>query len=428
LISAENAKKLMALAIEEAQRSVNEDEGVHPLVGAIIASGDGEVLTTAHRGEDGTGRHAEFIALSKATEESIDLTNAELFVTLEPCTARGPGKTPCAQRIIESGIRRVHIGMLDPNPYILGHGDSALNWERIKVEHFPSELVHELRELNAEFIALHEKAHLPATSLYVSTQICDIVLQELQREGVGIHELPYEWDVSITDLIQFCRSYSSLKPAELTETLYMVRGRAYDKKYATYDYSNDARGCRPEWKDDFRSVLSRLELDDFDDRHIINVGIGNGLEGLGLFDKASDLTLIDIGRLSLDAAKKLLPNATAFTASAERLEPIHDSSQDVYVSLRTYQSSYLDVIASVREAHRVLRAGGLFVASVANAFVVEDGAIVSGLVIPHTTTVDRDRPFAVAEKIRRHLTIMKFADVGVFSGYTEIYVFGRRIV
>jgi len=48
--------------------------------------------------------------------------------------------------------------------------------------------------------------------------------------------------------------------------------------------------------------------------------------------------------------------------------------------------------------------------------------------IPYTSIVDRDRPFDVAEKIRRQLTIMRFEDIGTHSGLTGIYVFGRRAV
>jgi len=427
MIQAGRAKELMRLAIDEAKKSIVEDQGVHPYVGAVIAGGDGQVIATAHRGETGSGRHAEFIALSKTAEAQVDLADAELFITLEPCTARGPGKTPCEQRIAESGIHRVHIGMLDPNPQILGRGETALRWKGIDVERFPSELIRELEELNDEFVKVHREAHLPTTSLYVTTQIYDIILQELQREGLDIKELPYDWDVSICDLVQYCRFfYSESIPWDLDDMLHRVRGSAFDKKYADYTYENDARGLIPEWRDDFLSIVARIGLGSLNDYRVINVGIGNGTEGDGLLDEIAELTLVDVGPLSLKAAKARLPRARTFVADGEKLAPIRASSQDVYMSLRTYQSSYFDVVSGVREAYRALRPGGLFVVSVANAFVSDGDAIVPGLVIPNTSIVDRDRPFEVAEKIRRQLTIMRFEDVGIHSGLTEIYVFGRR--
>jgi len=429
LIQPDKAKELMWLAIAEAKKSIAEDDGVHPHVGAVIADGNGEVIATAYRGESGSGRHAEFVVLSKAQESGANLCEAELFVTLEPCTARGPGKKPCAQRIKESGIRRVHIGMLDPNPQILGRGEMALRWGHLSVERFPSELITELEAVNAEFVRVQREAHIPTTSLYVTTQIPDIILQELQREGLEISDLPYDWDVSFQDLVQYCLPFCSPRiPWNHEDMLHRIRGLAFDRKYADYSYANDARGLIPAWQEEFLSIVARMGIGSLTDFRLIDVGIGNGAEGEGLLGEIAALTLVDIGTKSLEAAKTVLPHARTFVADAERLAPIGSSSQDIYVSLRTYQSSYFDIVGGVRQAYRVLRPGGLFIASVANAFVGQEGAIVPGLVIPHTSIVDRDRPFEVGERIRRQLTIMRFEDVGVYSGRTEIYVFGRRSV
>jgi pyrimidine deaminase RibD-like protein/SAM-dependent methyltransferase len=427
MINQNSAKELMKLAIEQARGSVVEDRGIHPFVGAVIADGNGQVISKACRGETGLGRHAEFIALTRAAEAGVDLGNAEMFVTLEPCTARGPGKTPCVERIKGSGIRRVHIGMLDPNPQILGRGETQLRWEDIDVERFPSDLIRVLEELNSDFVKVHREAHLPASSLYVSTQVCDIMLEELQREGLDIKELPFDWDISIEDLIEYCRpSHTEAVPWDLEDMLHRVRGTAFDKKYSDYTYDKDARGTLPEWIGDVTGLLMRMRIKSLGQYRVINVGIGNGLEGEGLLDELNNLILADIAPMSLERAKGRLPRARGFVASAEMLKPIRTSSQDIYLSLRTFQSSYFDIARAVREAYRVLRPGGVFLVSVANAFLGDDDALIPGLVIPHTSVVDRDRPFEVAEKIRRQLTIMRFDDVGMHSGVSEIFVFGRR--
>ena len=171
----------------------------------------------------------------------------------------------------------------------------------------------------------------------------------------------------------------------------------------------------PEWKQDLISILKRMGVDPLENFRVINVGVGNGIEGEGVLDRLSSLTLVDIAPRSLEAARSRLPRANAFVAAAERLKPIREFSQDVYLSLRTYQSSYFDIVRAIREGDRVLRPGGAFVISVANAFVGEEGAVLPGLVIPHTGIIC-DRPFEVAEKIRRHLTLLRFDDVGVRSG------------
>lgn len=427
MIPEPRTKELMRLAIAEAGKSIVEDHGVHPFVGAVIADGDGQVIASAYRGETGSGRHAEFIVLSKVEKINANLTEAELFVTLEPCTARGPGKIPCAERIVGSGIRRVHIGMLDPNPQILGRGETALRWKGIDVERFPSDLIRELETLNQEFVKVHREAHIPTTSLYVTTQICDIMVQELQREGLNAKELPSDWDVSVDDVIQYCGAfYSESIPWDLVDMVHRIRGLAYDRKYADYTYEKDARGLIPEWRDDFLSVLGRIGLASLKEYRVLVVGAGNGLEGDGMWGDIAELTLVDIGPQSLAAARQRLPRARTIVADAERLAPIRTCSQDAYISLRTYQSSFFDILSATRQAYRILRPGGVFVVSVANAFVGDGGAIVPGLVIPRTTIIDRDRPFDVADRIRHQLTVLRFDQVGMHSGPTEIFVFGRR--
>lgn len=56
-------RRFARLAIEEARKSVPEDERIHPRVGIVVVK-DGRVLATAHRGEF-RQCHGEFVALEK---------------------------------------------------------------------------------------------------------------------------------------------------------------------------------------------------------------------------------------------------------------------------------------------------------------------------------------------------------------------------
>jgi pyrimidine deaminase RibD-like protein len=164
--------RLMREAIAEAYKSKAEDNRNHPLVGAIITDDDGKILLRAHRGENGDGGHAEFLLFQKAKSEKIDLKGKTLFVTLEPCTRRGPGKIPCAVRVANSGIKRVFMGTIDPNPSISGRGESFLVNQGLEVEQFPFSLAQELRKSNEAFF--HDY------SLY-STPV--VALDDMAQEG-----------------------------------------------------------------------------------------------------------------------------------------------------------------------------------------------------------------------------------------------------
>jgi pyrimidine deaminase RibD-like protein len=150
----ENDQRFARLAIEEARKSISEQDGrPHPRVGAVVVK-DGQVLSAAHRGE-AAGNHAEFIALEKKLPD-VAAAGATVYTTLEPCTTRNHPKVPCAERLVERKVARVVIGMLDPDPRITGRGQRKLRSANIVTDFFPHELMTEVEELNREFTRHYE--------------------------------------------------------------------------------------------------------------------------------------------------------------------------------------------------------------------------------------------------------------------------------
>ena len=135
----------------------------NPMVGAVLVDADGQILAEGWHEKYGEA-HAEvncFRNYEKTiTNDQSPITNLKectLFVSLEPCSHYG--KTPpCAKLIIEKGVGRVVVGMLDPNPLVAGKGVQMLRDAGIEVE--VGVLEEECRELNKRFLCLHEK-HRP---------------------------------------------------------------------------------------------------------------------------------------------------------------------------------------------------------------------------------------------------------------------------
>lgn len=116
----------------------------NPMVGAVIVK-DNKVIGEGFHEKYGHA-HAERNAVKNAVE---DIEGATVYVTLEPCAHYG--KTPpCVDLLIEKKVRKVVIGMLDPNPLVAGKSIKKLKENNIEVKVGVKEK--ECRKLNEVFI------------------------------------------------------------------------------------------------------------------------------------------------------------------------------------------------------------------------------------------------------------------------------------
>ncbi|MDA8715379.1 bifunctional diaminohydroxyphosphoribosylaminopyrimidine deaminase/5-amino-6-(5-phosphoribosylamino)uracil reductase RibD [Flavobacteriales bacterium] len=123
----------------------------NPSVGAMIVRNH-EIIGKGHTQPFG-GNHAEVEAF-KEIPRCENLSDATLYVTLEPCAHYG-NTPPCAELIIQSGIKHVVIGSLDPNARVNGSGLNRLKSCGINVEVGPLKAECEL--LNKRFYTFHQK-------------------------------------------------------------------------------------------------------------------------------------------------------------------------------------------------------------------------------------------------------------------------------
>ena len=99
----------------------------NPMVGAVVVK-SGKVISGGYHKKAGLP-HAEIAALRKAGSKA---RGADLYVNLEPCCHQGR-TPPCTESIIAAGIKKVVMGIRDPNRLVSGKGIRSLRKNGIEV-------------------------------------------------------------------------------------------------------------------------------------------------------------------------------------------------------------------------------------------------------------------------------------------------------
>ena len=149
-------EKYMRRCLQLAQNG-RQNAKPNPMVGAVIVSADGRIIGEGYHVRCGEG-HAEVNAFASVRPEDEPLLpESTIYVSLEPCSHYG--KTPpCADLIINKGVRRVVVGCIDEFAEVQGRGIKKLREAGIEVE--VGVLEAECKALNRRFLTFHRE-HRP---------------------------------------------------------------------------------------------------------------------------------------------------------------------------------------------------------------------------------------------------------------------------
>ena len=129
----------------------------NPNVGALLVDASGSVVGEGFYTYNGV-KHAEVKAIEQAGGKA---RGATLYINLEPCSHQGR-TGPCAEAVVEAGIKRVVACMADPNPLVSGRGFARLRAAGVQVA--SGILEDEARPLNDAF-AKYIRYRLPLVTL-----------------------------------------------------------------------------------------------------------------------------------------------------------------------------------------------------------------------------------------------------------------------
>jgi diaminohydroxyphosphoribosylaminopyrimidine deaminase/5-amino-6-(5-phosphoribosylamino)uracil reductase len=157
-------KVLMRRALAEATKG-GRAVRPNPQVGAALRTMDGQIYVSHHArvGE----AHAERRLLETLAAQGIDVAGGELAVTLEPCCHQGR-TPPCTDIVLAARLKRVLVGLRDPNPLVAGRGLELLRGSGLDV--VEDVLTDECRAINREWLRSHELGR-PFVTLKMATSM-----------------------------------------------------------------------------------------------------------------------------------------------------------------------------------------------------------------------------------------------------------------
>jgi diaminohydroxyphosphoribosylaminopyrimidine deaminase / 5-amino-6-(5-phosphoribosylamino)uracil reductase len=152
-------EKYMRMALKLAAKAKGRTSP-NPMVGAVVVK-NGKIIARGWHHKAGEP-HAEAIALEKAGTAA---QGATLYVTLEPCSHTDKRTPPCSPLVIQSGVKRAVIAMIDPNPRVSGGGIKTLGKAGLEV--VTGVLEAEARKLNEAFVK-HITTGMPFVTLKIA--------------------------------------------------------------------------------------------------------------------------------------------------------------------------------------------------------------------------------------------------------------------
>lgn len=193
----QNYKKFMKKCIFLAKKGEG-NVSPNPLVGAVVLDKNGEIAGYGWHKKYGEA-HAEVNALNMAGEKA---NGGTIFVNLEPCSHFG--KTPpCADLIIEKGLKKVVIGCVDPNPVVAGNGIKKL--EKANIEVVCGVLEDECKKLNEIFFTNRLKNRpfiaiktATTTDGKIASRTGDSKWVTCEKSRKTVHKLRNKYDAILT--------------------------------------------------------------------------------------------------------------------------------------------------------------------------------------------------------------------------------------
>lgn len=389
-------------------------------VGAVLVSQNNKLLCSAYSGEE------EYNSWCSVLMDKLHIINVNsihgLFLTINTYSS---GYFDLLRLYDYIGYDiTTYVGLPDPALSQLYDNDPVIVYETI--QRFPDNLQKEILETNSVFYS-NSGQNLKDCHFYFDNRIGSLIVNNLKRRGYNV---PLEFLNANRQRKKIarwlCRGYG-IDYSKAMRVVNNAISDSFNQKYSAYNNVLDIRSIYPNWMDPFWELIGRLNVSNSSSARVINVGVGSGDEAVSLFKDFENITFVDVATDGLAKLRKLFPFSQTMVCNADDLCEIADNRYDLYVSLRTYNSSFFNIKDAVVESFRVLKKGGSVIISIANGFLNQEShKVLPGLIIPATDFIDIYRGYEKAREIKEDLMSVGFVDIGIHIGDSEIFISGRK--
>lgn len=383
-------------------------------IGAALVSKDNDLICSSNN--TNLNQSWSTIFLDELTKKNIKEVDS-LYLTIN--SLKSDNELDINTLLNKINIKNIYLGLPDPNLNVYLSNDPIVN--KNNIYRYPENLQEKILKQNEKYY-LNSKQHLKNCSYFSTKRIGNLLIEKLKENGYILSQKEVYGNKRIPELTTFISNKYNLKYEETMNLINEGLKYAFNQKYSSYNYQDDVRSLDASWKENFISICKKIIDSSLNDIKVLDVGVGSGNEATILFSNCSDITFVDIAHIGLKKIKDKLPQAKIINSVAENL-PFLDDTYDLYVSLRTYNSSFFDVKKSLSEAYRVLKDEGAIILSIANGFLNnKENNIISGLIIPGLEFIDIYRGIDMVRNLSKEFSNNNFKNIQIHTTKEEIYL------
>jgi SAM-dependent methyltransferase len=257
---------------------------------------------------------------------------------------------------------------------------------------------------------------------------------EMVSEYLLNHEisLPIKYNdvTTVDDLIDAAKKvyYPNRNHDEIEKEILKGRRKAYEKKYSDENKNDEKIRGIPIygfWDNHLLKVLDLLDIYGFQNLRVLDVGIGNANTYDNIAHLFTEIIGVDLSEEALKKAKQKIPSLKTKVGDAENL-PIPSNSVDLYISLRTFQSTLFNRRHALHEAKRVLSPGGKIIISIPTLYYLpRKKKFIKGL-CNSAEIYSMRYANNVADGIKKYLEMLNFHGINIYEASPyELFVYGH---